>query len=157
MKNLRTILLSPRVFSFEMVSPTALLMPAIMPLDEVLFCFFIVLPYMLKFFAHSVPDGVRLMPDITYAVDFITHMLLIFGLCFQVPLLCLLMVYLKVIEVTTLKTIRPYIIVAAFTIGMLITPPDVFSQIIVAVPLCILYELGIFLTYFIKPRKSLII
>ena len=100
---------------------------------------------MLQFFAHAVPVGVRLMPDIAFAVDFITRMLLLFGLCFQVPLLCLVLVYLGLTDITTLKKIRPYIIVGAFTIGMLLTPPDVVSQIMLAVPLCLLYELGILL------------
>ena len=114
----------------------------------VLFCFYVVLPFMLQFFAHAVPVGVRLMPDISYAVDFITRMLLLFGLCFQVPLMCLLLVQLRLTRVSTLKAIRPYIIVAAFTIGMLLTPPDVLSQIMLAVPLCLLYELGILLSIF---------
>lgn len=111
----------------------------------VLFCFYMVLPLMLKFFATAVPPGVRLMPDITYAVDFITRMLLLFGGCFQVPLLCLFLVYVKLITVATLRTIRPYIIVSSFILGMLLTPPDVLSQIMLAVPLCLLYELGIML------------
>lgn len=114
----------------------------------VVFCFYVVLPFMLQFFAHAVPVGVRLMPDIAYAVDFITRMLLLFGLCFQVPLLCLVLVYLGLTDIKTLKKIRPYIIVAAFTIGMLLTPPDVLSQIMLAVPLCLLYEVGIILAIF---------
>ena len=109
----------------------------------VLFCFYIVLPFMLQCLVHSVPEGVRLMPDIVYAVDFITRMLLLFGFCFQVPLLCVLLVHLQLVSIATLKTIRPYMIVAAFTIGMLLTPPDVLSQIMLAVPLCLLYELGL--------------
>ena len=113
-----------------------------------LFCFYVVLPFMLQFFIHAVPVGVRLMPDIAYTVDFITRMLLLFGLCFQVPLLCLLLVHLGFIDVVTLKMIRPYVIVVAFTLGMLLTPPDVFSQIMLAVPLCLLYELGIILAVF---------
>ena len=116
----------------------------------VLFCFYVILPFMLQFFAHAVPVGVRLMPDIAYAVDFITRMLLLFGLCFKVPLLCFLLVYLNIMKLTTLKTIRPYVIVAAFTIGMLLTPPDVLSQIMLAIPLCLLYELGIILAIFIQ-------
>jgi sec-independent protein translocase protein TatC len=111
----------------------------------VLFCFYVVLPFTLQFFAQAVPTGVRFMPDITYAVDFITRMLLLFGICFQVPLLCVFLVYLRIIHVDTLKIIRPYVIVAAFIIGMLLTPPDVLSQITLAVPLCLLYELGIIL------------
>ena len=118
-----------------------------------LFCFYLVLPFMLQFFAQAVPVGVRLMPDMANAADFITRMLLIFGVCFQVPLLCLLLVRLHVLEVATLKMVRPYVIVAAFTVGMLLTPPDVLSQVMLAVPLCLLYELGIFLAVFF-PRRA---
>jgi len=122
----------------------------------VLFCFYLVLPFMLQFFVHAVPTGVRLMPDMTYAIDFITRMLLLFGLCFQVPLLCLLCVRLQLVQLTTLKTMRPYIIVAAFTLGMLLTPPDVLSQIMLAIPLCMLYETGIILAVFFtkQPRHG---
>jgi len=123
-----------------------------------LFCFYLVLPFMLQFFAGALPSGVRLMPDMGDAVDFITRMLLIFGFCFQVPLLCLLLVRLQLLEVAALKMVRPYIIVAAFIVGMLLTPPDVLSQIMLAIPLCLLYELGIVLAvFFAKPatgRKS---
>ncbi len=115
----------------------------------VLFCFNVVLPLMLQFFASAVPLNVRLMPDITDAVDFITRMLLLFGFCFQVPLICVFLVHIGVAQVKTLKTIRPYIIVSAFIIGMLLTPPDVLSQIMLAVPLCLLYELGIILSVFV--------
>lgn len=112
------------------------------------FGFYLVLPFMFEFFAQAVPVGVRLMPDMGYAVDFITRMLLIFGLCFQIPLLCLLLVRLQWVSLITLKKIRPYVIVMAFTVGMLLTPPDVVSQILLAVPLCLLYETGIFLATF---------
>ena len=95
------------------------------------------------------------MPDITYAIDFITRMLLLFGMCFQVPLLCLFLVYMRVISVASLKAIRPYVIVAAFTIGMLLTPPDVLSQVMLAIPLCLLYELGIILAIFIEKNPIL--
>lgn len=121
----------------------------------VLFCFYVVLPFMLQFFARAVPTGVRLMPDIMYAVDFITHMLLLFGFCFQIPLLCLLLVHLRLMSISTLKIIRPYVIVAAFIIGMLLTPPDVFSQMMLAIPLCLLYELGIILSILIVPKNAI--
>ena len=120
----------------------------------VVFCFYVILPFMLQFFAAAVPAGVRLMPDITYAVDFITRMLMLFGLCFQVPLLCLFLVHFQLVNISTLKTIRPYVIVAAFTIGMLLTPPDVLSQIMLAVPLCLLYELGVILAIFVAKKPS---
>lgn len=120
----------------------------------VLFCFYLVLPFMFQFFAKAVPLGVKFMPDMTYALDFITRMLLLFGFCFQVPLLCLTLVRLGWIDVQVLKKVRPYVIVAAFTVGMLLTPPDVLSQIMLAVPLCLLYELGIILAKY-NPSKAI--
>ena len=89
----------------------------------VLFCFFLILPFMFQFFAHALPEGVRLMPDMAYTLDFITRMLLLFGFSFQVPLICLVLVRLNLIDVITLKKIRPYVIVGAFIVGMLLTPP----------------------------------
>lgn len=119
-----------------------------------LFCFYIVLPFIFHFFIQSLPKDIHLMPDIAYALDFISRMLLIFGLCFQLPLLCWSLVRLNLVEPAFLKEIRPYFIVAAFIIGMLLTPPDVLSQIMLAVPLCLLYELGIFLSQHCQPKIS---
>jgi sec-independent protein translocase protein TatC len=104
---------------------------------------------MFHFFAQALPKGVRYMPDMAYALDFITRMLLLFGFCFQVPLICLVLVRLKITNIITLKKIRPYVIVGAFIIGMLLTPPDVFSQIMLAIPLCLLYEIGIILALYL--------
>ena len=115
----------------------------------ILFGFYLVLPWMFSFFAHAIPSGVRFMPDMGTTVDFITHMLLVFGLFFQIPLLCWLFVRLGILTTIQLKLVRPYVIVLAFFIGMLLTPPDVFSQILLAVPLCLLYETGIFFARFI--------
>lgn len=111
-----------------------------------LFCFYIVLPLMLQFFVAAIPEGVRLLPEISVAVDFITRMILLFGFAFQIPLLCFFLVRTEVVDTETLKKIRPYVIVSAFTLGMLLTPPDVLSQILLAIPLCLLYESGILLT-----------
>ncbi|CAM3106339.1 Sec-independent protein translocase TatC [Legionella steigerwaltii] len=143
--------ISPGLYQREQTTlRIALIFSLLLFLAGVLFCFYLVLPFMFHFFAHAMPKGVRYMPDMTYALDFITRMLLTFGFCFQVPLICFVLVRLKVIEVMTLKKIRPYVIVGAFIVGMLLTPPDVFSQIMLAVPLCLLYETGIILAiYFI--------
>lgn len=108
----------------------------------VIFCFYVILPVILQFFVKATPLGVRFMPDITYAVDFMTRMLLLFGLCFQVPLICVVLVYTKFLTVAHLRQGRSYVIVSAFILGMLLTP-DIFSQITFAVPMCLLYELGI--------------
>lgn len=123
----------------------AILISLVLFVIGVVFCFFLILPFMFQFFAHALPKGVRLMPDMAYTLDFITRMLLLFGFSFQVPLICLVLVRLNLIDVLTLKKIRPYVIVGAFTVGMLLTPPDVLSQLMLALPLCFLYELGIIL------------
>lgn len=127
----------------------ALILSLILFCAGVLFCFYLVLPFMFHFFAQALPKGVRYMPDMAYALDFITRMLLLFGFCFQVPLICLVLVRLKITNIITLKKIRPYVIVGAFIIGMLLTPPDVFSQIMLAIPLCLLYEIGIILALYL--------
>jgi len=126
----------------------ALILSLLLFAAGLLFCFYLILPFMFQFFAKALPEGVRFMPDMAYTLDFITRMLLLFGLCFQTPLINLILVRLKVIDVETLKKIRPYVIVAAFTIGMLLTPPDVMSQIMLALPLCLLYEVGILLALY---------
>ncbi|MFC3908345.1 twin-arginine translocase subunit TatC [Legionella dresdenensis] len=120
----------------------------------VLFCFWVILPFMFRFFLQAVPAGVKMLPDMANATDFITRMLLLFGLCFQVPLIVQTLVQFRLVTVDQLIKIRPYIIVAAFTVAMLLTPPDVMSQIMLAIPLCLLYEFGILLArgrhFFVK-------
>lgn len=108
-----------------------------------LFCFYLILPFLFKCFVNATPEGVRYLPDITLAADFITRMLLLFGLSFQLPLLCVFLASIQLVRLEQLITLRPYVIVGAFIVGMLLTPPDVLSQILLAVPLCLLYELGI--------------
>ena len=83
------------------------------------------------------------MPDVADAIDFIMRMLFVFGCCFEVPLLCVLLVRMGWLERATLVAGRPYAIVGSFIVGMLLTPPDVVSQLMLAIPLCVLYELGI--------------
>lgn len=136
--------ISPGLYKSEQQQVSgAIVLSVLLFLAGVLFCFYLILPFMFQFFSHALPKGVRFMPDMAYALDFITRMLLLFGFCFQVPLVCLVLVRVKLIDIATLKKIRPYVIVGAFIIGMVLTPPDVFSQIMLAIPLCILYELGI--------------
>jgi sec-independent protein translocase protein TatC len=126
----------------------AILLSVVLFFAGLMFCFYLILPFMFQFFTHALPKGVHFMPDMAYALDFMTRMLLLFGFCFQIPLITLILVRVKIIEVMTLKKVRPYIIVGAFIIGMLLTPPDVFSQVMLALPLCFLYELGIILALY---------
>jgi sec-independent protein translocase protein TatC len=120
----------------------------------VVFAYFLVLPYLFSFFASSIPSGVQWFPDMSDALDFMTRMLLIFGFCFQVPLISTTLVHYEFISIDTLINIRPYIIVFAFILGMLLTPPDVISQCILAIPLCLLYECGIWMSQLLLKRRK---
>lgn len=111
----------------------------------VLFCFFCVLPILIHFFVNALPKEVQLLPDMTLIVNFVMHSLLLFGICFQVPLVCVFLAKVDLAPYEAQKAFRPYAIVGAFIIGMLFTPPDVLSQITLAIPLCLLYELGLLL------------
>jgi len=122
----------------------------------VAFGYYVALPLLFSFFIQALPQGVQLLPDISQTLDFILWMLAVFGVSFQVPLVCALLVRIRLVTIEQLILIRPYIIVLAFILGMLLTPPDVLSQVILAVPLYLLYELGIGLAriYSIKDSNS---
>ena len=107
------------------------------------FCFYVVLPLMFALFVVAKPSGVHYMPEMSSVLDFMLTMMAVFGLCFQLPLVCWLGVSLKLLTLRQLIHVRPYAIVTAFVLGMLLTPPDVSSQLLLAIPLCALYEIGI--------------
>ncbi len=123
----------------------------------VAFCYFIVLPMMFAMLLKAAPDKVQLMPDISYYLSLTGRFFLIFGLSFEVPVVNVFLLKSGVLSLASLKKARPYVIVAAFTIGMLLTPPDVLSQIMLAIPICILYELGLIYGKMTvqKPHKQL--
>jgi sec-independent protein translocase protein TatC len=116
------------------------------------FCYWWVLPWMFQLFINATPASVKLLPDMVGVIHFISKMSIIFGCIFQIPLVCLVLVRLNLLTLATLKRVRPYVIVAAFTLGMILTPPDVLSQILLAVPLWFLYELGIVLATFLPSK-----
>jgi sec-independent protein translocase protein TatC len=112
----------------------------------VAFAYFLVLPIIMQFFVQTAPAGVVVMTDISSYLDFVLQMFLAFGITFEVPLIVLLLIRTGIVDHQTLVNQRPYIIIGAFVVGMLLTPPDVFSQILLAVPLCLLFELGLLLS-----------
>jgi sec-independent protein translocase protein TatC len=107
------------------------------------FAYFLVLPVVFGFLTASVPEGVAMMTDISLYLDFVLVMFLAFGLCFQVPVAVVILVILGVATPATLVRSRPYVIVGAFVVGAVLTPPDVLSQVMLAVPMCLLYEVGL--------------
>jgi len=111
----------------------------------VAFAYFAVFPLVFAFFNAIVPSGVTVMTDISQYLDFVLKLFFAFGLAFEVPVATYLLVRSEVVTVDTLAAKRPYIIVGAFSLGMLLTPPDIISQIMLAVPMWLLYEVGIYL------------
>lgn len=107
------------------------------------FAYFFVLPAVFAFMTAVAPEGVSVMPDIGKYLDFVLVLFLSFGLCFEVPVVLVILVALDVVTPAQLAEGRRYAIVGAFAIAAVLTPPDVLSQIMLAVPMCLLYELGI--------------
>jgi sec-independent protein translocase protein TatC len=107
------------------------------------FAYFLVFPIVFKFMASIAPEGVAWMTDIEKYLSFALTMFVAFGVTFEVPVAVVLLVRMNVVSVDKLREIRPYVIVGAFVIGAVFTPPDVISQLMLAVPLWVLYELGI--------------
>lgn len=110
------------------------------------FAYFVVVPLVINFFVSTAPSGVEVMTDINAYVNFILKMLFAFGVSFQVPIIVLLLTRSGVVQKSMLKKQRPYIIIGAFAAAMLLTPPDIFSQTLLAVPIILLFELGLLLS-----------
>ncbi|OGT19896.1 MAG: twin arginine-targeting protein translocase TatC [Gammaproteobacteria bacterium RBG_16_57_12] len=119
-----------------------------------LFAYYLVFPMVLGFFTSIAPEGVSVMTDITSYLDFVLKMFLAFGLVFEVPIVTVVLIYSGLVTVQQLVDKRPYIIVGAFVIGMLLTPPDVFSQTMLAVPMWLLFELGLLVARLIPARTK---
>jgi sec-independent protein translocase protein TatC len=117
------------------------------------FAYFLVFPVVFGFLAGATPEGVNFAPDIGAYLDFVMTLFLAFGVTFEVPVVVILLVLTNMVSTEKLREARPYVIVGAFVIGAIFTPPDVISQIMLAVPLWLLYELGIILAGFMRKVK----
>ncbi len=107
------------------------------------FAYFLVFPIVFGFVTRIAPQGVAVMTDINKYLDFVLTLFVAFGITFEVPVVVVVLVRMGMVSVEKLREIRPYMIVGAFVIGAIFTPPDMVSQIMLAVPLWLLYELGI--------------
>lgn len=119
----------------------------------VVFAYFVVFPLIFGFFTQAAPDGVAIMTDISSYLDFVLTLFFAFGLAFEVPIATLLLIWMGVSSTASLAKKRPYIIVGAFIMGMLLTPPDVISQTLLALPVCLLFEIGL-LSARLLPNKK---
>jgi len=107
------------------------------------FAYFVVFPIIFQFFTSTAPDGVAVMTDINAYLGFVIKLFFAFGIAFEVPVATLLMIRMGATSVDKLKAKRPYIIIGAFVMGMMLTPPDIFSQTLLAIPVWLLFEAGL--------------
>ncbi|MND41802.1 Sec-independent protein translocase protein TatC [compost metagenome] len=118
------------------------------------FAYFLVFPLMFSFFAAATPEGVAMMTDITNYLDFIMTLFFAFGVAFEIPVAVVLLVWIGVVDVTYLKKVRPYVVIGCFVAGMVLTPPDIFSQTLLAVPMWLLFEIGVLCGGLIRKRSD---
>jgi sec-independent protein translocase protein TatC len=118
------------------------------------FAYFLVFPLVFGFMAAVTPSGVAMMTDIDKYLSFVMGMFLAFGASFEVPVVVVLLVHMGILNVEKLRTGRPYVIVGAFIVAAVVTPPDVLSQTMLAVPLWMLYEVGIVAARIMARRQA---
>lgn len=119
-----------------------------------LFCYFIVFGKVFAFIASFAPKSIAVAPDIEAYFNFVLGMFLAFGLSFEVPVVVVVLVLTGMVKVEQLREWRGYVVVAIFVIAAIVTPPDVVSQIALALPMCILYEIGIIVGQMVSPKAS---
>jgi len=117
------------------------------------FAFFVVLPMAFKFFTSVAPTGVKVMTDIQAFLSFTLGMVFAFGLAFQMPIAIIIIVWTGLVSRKTLAGARPYVFLAAFVLGMVLTPPDVFSQTLLALPMYALFEIALLVCRFLLPDR----
>ena len=118
------------------------------------FAYFVVFPLVFGFFTSAGPEGVAVMTDISRYLDFVLKLFFAFGMAFEIPIATVILVATGVTDCKSLSEKRPYLVVACFVIGMLLTPPDVISQTLLAVPMWLLFELGLLFSRMIEKDKE---
>tara|TARA_S200000501_G_scaffold188395_1_gene177205 strand:- start:221 stop:958 length:738 start_codon:yes stop_codon:yes gene_type:complete len=120
----------------------------------IIFAYYIVFPLVFTFFTSIAPTGVQIATDISSFLNFVIKIFFAFGLAFEVPIITLVVILAELTTVQSLSKKRPYIIVFAFILGMILTPPDVISQILLAIPIWLLFESGLVLAKIITKNKN---
>ncbi|MDX1516259.1 MAG: twin-arginine translocase subunit TatC [Woeseiaceae bacterium] len=136
-------------FAFPLLASSILLFYA-----GIAFAYFVLFPLVFNFLVAFAPDIVEIMPDIATYASFVVMISFVFGLAFEVPVATVLIVWAGITTPDKLAKARPYVFLMAFVVGMFLTPPDVISQTLLAVPVYLLYELGIFMSKMFAPRRG---
>jgi sec-independent protein translocase protein TatC len=120
----------------------------------ILFAYYIVFPLVFGFFTSVAPEGVTIMTDINSYLDFILKLFFAFGIAFEIPIATILIVATGISTPDSLAAKRPYVVIGCFVIGMLLTPPDIISQTLLAVPVWLLFEVGIIASRLITKKTA---
>ncbi len=118
------------------------------------FAYFLVLPAVFGFLTAITPEGVAMMTDISRYLDFVLVIFLAFGMSFELPVAVVVLVLLGVVTPAQLRELRGYVVVGIFILAAVITPPDVVSQLMLAIPMCLLYEIGILVSSVLRPTRA---
>lgn len=149
------LFISPGLYKHEKAIAIPLLIASVVLFyGGIAFAYYVVFPLLFAFFTAAAPDSVTVMTDINSYLNFILKLFFAFGVAFEIPVATVLLVWSGITSVKRLQEVRPYVVVSCFVIGMLLTPPDVVSQSLLAIPMWILFEFGIIFSRFITARKS---
>lgn len=118
------------------------------------FAYYVVFPLVFMFFTSIAPDGISVMPDIRSYLDFVLKLFFAFGLSFEIPIAVVILSWMGAVEPNNLAKKRPYVFVLCFILGMLLTPPDIISQTLLAVPMWLLFEVGILFGHIVAPNQN---
>lgn len=147
--------ISPGLYQHEKKFAIPLLLSSIVLFyTGIAFAYYVVLPLAFAFFTTAGPTGIAYMPDIGNILNFILTIFFAFGIAFEIPIATFLLVLSGITTVDSLTAKRPYIFLGCFVVGMLATPPDIFSQAILAVPMWLLFEVGVIAARFIPKKVS---
>lgn len=120
----------------------------------ILFVYFVLFPVVFSFVVSVTPENVKMMTDISEYLSFMLALFLVFGLAFEIPVATVLIVWIGITTTEELAKKRPYILIGAFVLGMFLTPPDIISQVMLAVPMYLLYEAGLFMAKYVGTRDD---
>ncbi len=136
--------MSPGLYKKEKAFIAPLMLSTIfLFLSGVAFAYFVVCPIIFKFFIGVAPESISVMTDINQYMNFVIKLIFAFGIAFEIPVATFLLVKSEIVKKETLVRARPYLVIVFFIFGMLLTPPDIFSQLFLAIPMWVLFELGL--------------
>jgi sec-independent protein translocase protein TatC len=136
--------MSPGLYKKEKAFIAPLMLSTIfLFLSGVAFAYFIVCPIIFKFFIGVAPESISVMTDINQYMNFVIKLIFAFGMAFEIPVATFLLIKSEIVKKETLVKARPYLVIVFFVFGMLLTPPDIFSQLFLAIPMWVLFELGL--------------